>query len=146
MLIKDLERSREEVLRHFSLGETELARTRAPGKWNVRFLLHHLADAELALAERLRRIISEPGFVIWFWNQDLWAAAQDYSTKPLAESKAVFETLRNANIGLTRRHYERNGAMQWVHSQDGLRTLKDEFDKLAAHTEHHLVQIRAALT
>jgi len=32
-----------------------------------------------------------------------------------------------------------------VHSADGVRTLRDEFDKVAAHNEHHLGQIRLAL-
>jgi hypothetical protein len=42
-------------------------------------------------------------------------------------------------------HYERHGHLEFVHSVTGVRTLKDEFDKTAAHNEHHLRQIRAAL-
>jgi hypothetical protein len=42
-------------------------------------------------------------------------------------------------------HYERSGHLPWVHSVDGVRTLKDEFDKVAAHNAHHLRQIQAAL-
>jgi hypothetical protein len=32
-----------------------------------------------------------------------------------------------------------------VHSVTGVRTLKDEFDKVASHNQHHLDQIRRAL-
>jgi hypothetical protein len=32
-----------------------------------------------------------------------------------------------------------------VHSETGVRTLKDEIDKVAWHNENHLAQIRAAL-
>jgi len=32
-----------------------------------------------------------------------------------------------------------------VHSETGLRTLQDEFDKVANHNEQHLKQIAAAL-
>jgi hypothetical protein len=36
-------------------------------------------------------------------------------------------------------------AVHSCHSQTGLRTLKDEFDKVAAHNENHLGQIATAL-
>ncbi|MGH7653672.1 MAG: DinB family protein [Gemmatimonadaceae bacterium] len=144
-LIKNLERTRDEVVRYFALGDAELARTYAPGKWSVRYLLHHLADSELVLGERLRRVISEPGFVIWYFDQDLWEKALDYSTRSLSTAKAVFEVMRNANIELARRHYEKDGAREFVHSRAGVRTLREEFEQVAEHTEHHLEQVRQAL-
>jgi hypothetical protein len=42
-------------------------------------------------------------------------------------------------------YYERSGHLEFVHSVTGLRTLKDEFDKVASHNARHLDQIRAAL-
>ena len=74
-LIRELERTRDETLNYFSLGDADLARTYGPGKWSVRYLLHHLTDSEIVLAERLRRAISEPGTVLWFYDQDLSAKA-----------------------------------------------------------------------
>jgi len=35
--------------------------------------------------------------------------------------------------------------LEFVHSVTGVRTLKDEFDKVASHNAHHLNQIRTAL-
>jgi len=37
-------------------------------------------------------------------------------------------------------------SLEFVHSVDGVRTLREEFDKTAAHNEHHLSQIRLALS
>jgi hypothetical protein len=144
-LIKELERTRDEILSYFSLGESDLARSYAPGKWSVRYLLHHIAESEVVFRERLRRVISEPGGIAWFYDQDAWAKAIDYSTYPLELSKAVFEAVRNTNILDARRHYAKDGALEFIHSKTGLRTLKMEFDKVASHTEHHLAQIRKAL-
>jgi hypothetical protein len=56
-LIGELERTRDETLRYFSIGESDLARTYSPGKWSVRYILHHLTDSELVYMERLRRVI-----------------------------------------------------------------------------------------
>ena len=144
-LIRELERTRDEVLIHFSLADADLDRTYGAGKWSVRYLLQHLTDSEVVFTERLRRVISEPGTVVWFYDQDLWSRALDYSTRPLAISHGVFAALRGAIIDDARRHYERDGAVKFVHSTTGLRTLKDEYDKVASHTEHHLRQVREAL-
>jgi hypothetical protein len=144
-LIGELERTRDETLRYFSLGDSELARTYGPGKWSVRFLLHHLTDSEVVFTERLRRVISEPAMIVWYYDQDAWAKALDYTTRPLDASRPVYEALRSAIIADARRHYEPDGAIAFVHSKSGLRTLKDEFDKVAAHNEHHLGHIRRAL-
>ena len=43
------------------------------------------------------------------------------------------------------KYYEQKGHLEFVHSVTGVRTLKDEFDKAAAHNEHHLAQIRTAI-
>jgi hypothetical protein len=144
-LIRELERTRGETLGYFSLGEADLARTYAPGKWSVRFILHHLTDSETVFLDRIRRVISEPRQVIWFYDQDAWAKGLDYDHLPLDISKRVFEPVRAAVIYYAGLHYERNGKLEFVHSVTGVRTLKDELDKVASHNEHHLRQIRAAL-
>ncbi len=144
-LIRELERTRDETIRYFDLADTDLARPYAPGKWSVRFLLNHLTDAEIVLNERLRRAISEPGTVIWFFDQDHWAKALDYRTRSLETLKPVFTALRASMIDLVRRHYESDGAREFVHSRSGLNTIKSEFDHVASHNEGHLAQIRKAL-
>jgi len=145
-LIQDLEATRDETLTYFALGERDLARTYAPGKWSIRFILHHLADSETVLYERIRRVLSEPCQVLWVFDQDAWAKGLDYSHVPLDLSRTVFESVRSAIIYYAGRHYERSGHLEFVHSVTGVRTLKDELDKVASHHAHHLNQIRTALT
>ena len=144
-LIRDLEKTRDETLRYFSLDQRELTRTYAPGKWSVRFVFHHIADSETVLFDRIRRVLSEPRQVLWAFDQDAWAAGLDYSRMPLDISRQVYESVRNAIIYYAGLHYERKGHLEFVHSVTGVRTLKDEFDKVASHNEHHLAQIRLAL-
>ena len=145
-LIRDLETTRDETLRYFSLDERDLARTYAPGKWPVRFILHHLADSETVLFDRIRRVLSEPRQVLWVFDQDAWAQGLDYSQVPLDISRRVYESVRSAIIYHAGVHYESKGHLEFVHSVTGVRTLKDEFDKVASHNEHHLTQIRSALS
>ena len=144
-LIEELERTRDETLKYFSLAEDALARTYAPGKWPVRFILHHLADSETVLFDRIRRVLSEPRQVLWVFDQDAWAKGLDYSRVPLDISRRIYESVRGAVLYYAGSYYEPKGHLEFVHSVTGVRTLKDEFDKVAAHNEHHLGQIRSAL-
>ena len=145
-LIKQLEETRDQTLQFFALGEPDLERTYAAGKWSVRFILLHLADSETVFFERIRRVLCEPRQVVWFYDQDAWAAGLDYSRVPLDMSSRVYESVRNAIIYYTNAFYEERGHLEFVHSMTGLRTLKDEFEKVASHNEHHLRQIQAALS
>src|SRR6476660_1432933 len=144
-LIRDLEKTRDETLQYFSLDPSDLPRTYAPGKWPIRFILHHLADSETVLFERIRRVLSEPRPVLWVFDQDAWAKGLDYSQVPVDLSRRIFESVRNAILYYAGLHYESKGHLEFVHSVTGVRTLKDEFDKVANHNEHHLGQIRLAL-
>ena len=92
-----------------------------------------------------RRALSEPRPVLWVADQDAWAKGLDYARLPLDLSRRVYEAVRAAVIYYAGEHYERSGHLEFVHSVTGLRTLKDEFDKVASHNAHHLDQIRAAL-
>jgi len=144
-LVRDLEATRDETLKYYALGDEELSRTYAPGKWSVKFLLHHLADSETVLFDRIRRVLSEPRQVLWVYDQDAWAKGLDYTRVPLHLSRDVYTSVRSAVIYYADVFYEEKGHLEFVHSVTGVRTLRDEFDKVAAHKEHHLGQIRAAL-
>ena len=144
-IITRLESTRNRTLQYFELGDDALARSYSSGKWSVRFLLHHLADAETVLSDRVRRTISEPRQVLWAFDQDAWAKGLDYSQMPLDLSRRLYEAARAGIIHLAGQHYGRSGHLEFVHSETGIRTLREEFDKVAAHNEHHLSQIDAAL-
>jgi hypothetical protein len=144
-LIRELEATRDETLRYFSLDRRDLMRTYAPGKWSIGFILHHLSDSETVLFDRIRRVLSEPRQVLWVYDQDAWAKGLDYSRVPLEISRRVYESVRGAIIYYAGMYYEERGHREFVHSVTGVRTLKDEFDKVASHNAHHLAQIRLAL-
>jgi len=143
--IRDLERTRDETMGYFSLPDGDLARTYGPGKWNVRYVLHHLVDSETVLYYRIRRVLCEPRQVIWYYDEAAWATGLNYAEVPLELMRPVYESTRAAIIYYADRHFEKDGDIEFVHSQSGLRTLRDEFEKVASHNEHHLQQIRVAL-
>jgi len=144
-IVARLEAARDRTLQYFDLSDAQLARSYATGKWTVRFILHHLADAETVLFDRIRRTISEPRQVLWAFDQDSWAKGLNYSGMPLELSRRIYESVRAGVIYQARLHYDKRGHLEFVHSETGIRTLKDEFDKVTVHNEHHLEQIDSAL-
>ena len=144
-IVTRLEAARDHTLTYFELSDDQLARSYGLRKWSVRFILHHLADAETVLFDRIRRIISEPRQVLWSFDQDAWARGLDYSRMPLELSRRIYDSVRAGVIYQTRLHYDSSGQLEFVHSETGIRTLKTEFDKVASHNEHHLEQIDLAL-
>ena len=111
----------------------------------MRYLLNHLADSETVLFYRIRRVISEPNQVIWVYDQAAWARMLDYSTVPLDLARNLYSVTRDGVIHHAARHYDGSDAIKFVHSETGLRSLKDEFDKVVSHNDHHLEQIEKAL-
>ena len=145
-LIRDLTATRDATLGFFALPAEQLDRRYGPDKWSVRWLLHHLADSETVLYERVRRVISEPAQTLAVFEQDAWAERLDYSRVPLRLSRAIYESVRAGHIHYAERFYESHGHLTFIHSVMGPRTLKEEFDKVADHNAHHLSQIRLALS
>ncbi len=144
-LIPELERTRDETLRYYSLEKSDLERRYGPDKWSIRYILHHLSDSETVLFDRIRRVLSEPRQVLWVYDQDAWASGLDYARVPLDLSCKIYQSVREAIIYYAGRYYDEKGHLEFVHSVTGVRTLKDEFDKVASHNDHHLRQIRLAL-
>ena len=144
-ILDALDRTRDETLRYFGLTGPSLEATYGPGKWSVRYLLHHLADSELVLAERIRRILSERRKMLWAFDQEDWARELDYHSMPLLVSRNIYAANRAGTRLLVARYYQSQGHKEWDHSEMGVRTLKMEMDKVAEHNEHHLGQIREAL-
>ncbi|HEU4993809.1 MAG TPA: DinB family protein [Gemmatimonadaceae bacterium] len=140
----ELEETRTATLRYFALPDAQLDRTYGPGKWSVRIILNHLADSEVVFHYRIKRVLSQPNQVIWATAQDDWARALDYATAPLDLAQRVYVANREAIIHLAGR-YPRSREISFVHSEMGLRTLADEFEKVAWHNRNHLDQIVRAL-
>ena len=50
----------------------DFERTYAPGKWNARQILTHLAQSELAFGMRARMALTVPNYTAQSFDQDLW--------------------------------------------------------------------------
>jgi hypothetical protein len=75
-IVTRLETARIHTLEYFEPSDEQPARSYVPGKWSVKFILHHLTDAETVLFDGI--LTSEPKQVLWALDQDAWGSGRDY--------------------------------------------------------------------
>jgi hypothetical protein len=134
-------------LRRLIRGRSARALSRVPtgGKWSVREILAHLADAEVVHAYRLRMILSRDGTDIQAYDQNLWAATGRYDAVPVEQSLSVFETLRRANVALLKRLTAAERRRYGMHQERGKESIARLSQMYAGHDLNHLSQIERIL-
>jgi hypothetical protein len=114
----------------------------APGKWTIRQLAAHLADAELAAAYRCRLIAAEDNPTIIAWDQDAWSRNLDYSRRKPKQSLESFRRMRAETHELLKGLPEAAFARTGNHSERGPITLQQFVDLMAQHAETHSRQMQ----
>jgi hypothetical protein len=115
----------------------------APGEWAVCEVLGHLADAEIALAFRIRKVAAEPGQVLVAWDQDRWAEGGRYRGTPPGEALATFTALRRSNLAYVGRLSAAQRGQHGRHPEYGRLTIGQMLAHSADHDLNHLAQIAA---
>ncbi len=118
-----------------------LDRAPAPGKWSIRQLAAHLADAETVGAVRFRFIVAEPGSPLKAFNQDKWAAALAYGSRSPQESLDLFRAARRSTTTILRGLPEAAWSRTGIHEEAGELTLPKLLEKYVTHADHHIAQI-----
>ncbi|HEY7252921.1 MAG TPA: DinB family protein [Methylomirabilota bacterium] len=116
----------------------------APGEWAVGEVLSHLADAEIALAFRIRKVAAEPRQALVAWDQDRWAEGGRYRRTPVREALATFTALRRSNLAYVARLSAAQRKQHGRHPEYGRLTIAQMLAHWADHDLNHLAQITAA--
>ena len=121
---------------------SELDYVPEPGKWSIRQIVAHLADAEMVAGTRLRRIIAEDNPRIEAFDQNAWATNLDYTRRKTSQALETFRRIRGENYELLKdlppQAFEREG----LHSERGPMSLKLLLQLIAEHAENHAAQMR----
>lgn len=109
------------------------------GRWPVRVLVGHLADAELAFTHRMRRAVAEENPVLALWEENAFIDAGLYAggRYPLGGFVAVVHTLRRWTAEwlatLTPEQLDRKA----LHPEQGPITVRQMLVRTTWHLEHH---------
>lgn len=126
-------------------NKKQLTRSPAPGKWSVAEIVAHLADGEIAIAWRLRQILSTNGIAVQAYDQDSWASTFDYAHRDPKQSLENFRVLRQSNVALLKSVPRKLWENYGVHSERGNESIAHLIRMIAGHDLNHLAQIERIL-
>ena len=114
----------------------------SPGKWSIRQIVAHVADAEMVGAHRFRQVIAEDNPTLVAFDKDAWARNLDYARRKPKQSLETFRRIRAENHdllkGLPESAFERAGN----HTRNGPATLLRLLEGHAGHAEAHARQLQ----
>ncbi|HYL75948.1 MAG TPA: DinB family protein [Bryobacteraceae bacterium] len=114
-----------------------------PGKWSIRQIVAHLADAEIVGTMRMRRVIAEPDPKLEAFDQDAWTQNLDYARRKTSQALETFRRIRGENYELLKELPESAFDRAGIHSERGRLTLRQLLLGYAEHAESHAAQLRA---
>ena len=114
----------------------------SPEAWSVRDVVHHLEDAELTGAVRLRRLLTEDAPFLPAFDEEVYRRRLAYAARPI---EPALDAIRAAH-GTTAELLDRLTADDWAragtHSEEGPYPLARWLAFHAAHAHEHAAQIR----
>jgi hypothetical protein len=113
----------------------------APGKWNAREIICHLADCEIAFAFRLRQTLAETNHVIQPFDQEKWAGM--YGGLSARAALSAFSSLREWDLALIQNTPAEQMGKKVSHPERGDMTFRTIVETMAGHDLNHLQQLDA---
>lgn len=127
------------------LSEEQLQKTYREGAWNIRQLVHHIADSQVTMYHRLRLALTDDHPTVPNFDQDQWAILPD-NKLPVEASLKILEGLNERIVALGNSLSEKDYKRQFTHEINGPITVGTKLKKLSWHQEHHLEHIKIALS
>jgi DinB superfamily len=129
-----------------NLDNQQLAKTYREGGWNIRQLVHHVADSHLFHYLRLKHALTEDKPVGVLGKINDWAEMADYTEGPIEDSLLIIESVHRRYVllfeSLNPEVYERS----YFHPFRQLYvTIPQSLDMIVWHLRHHLAHIEIAL-
>jgi hypothetical protein len=134
--------------RIFELDDEQLDQAWMPdagvGRWPVRVLLGHLADAEIVNAHRVRRAFGENRPTLGVWDEDAFIDAGLYGCTdatafrpPIGGDVATIHTTRCWIVALLAQFDDEHWRREAMHPERGPISIRDIVDSNCWHLERH---------
>ena len=117
----------------------QFSRSYAPGKWDARQILTHLAQSEIALGCRARMALTTPDYVAQPFDQDTWMARETATTGHDALDALLGMAAMNTALFAALSDADR--AIAFAHPDYGPLTVDWIIHQMAGHQIHHLKQL-----
>ncbi len=127
-----------------SLTEEQLEKKYREGSWTIRELVHHIADSQLNMYQRLKLALTDNNPTVPAFSQDDWVLLPD-NQLPVESSVRMIEGLNERILTLGKQLTEEQLGRVFTHETNGEISVATKLAKLSWHEEHHLAHIHIAL-
>jgi uncharacterized damage-inducible protein DinB len=124
-----------------SLSEAQALHRYAPGKWSIKEMVGHLADAERIMTYRLLRIARGDATPLAGFEEDDYVRAAGFDRRTLTDLRAEFQAVRRATLALIRSLDAEAFARRGTANQNPV-TAAALAHILFGHTSHHMSILR----
>jgi uncharacterized damage-inducible protein DinB len=125
-----------------SLNEEELELSYRDGGWTIRQIVHHVADSHMNMWIRFKNALTLENPTILPYDENAWAAMEDYKTASLEHSLIIFEGVQQRFSALLKTMKEADFRRTYTHPQYSKQfTLSEATQLYAWHGMHHVAQI-----
>ena len=107
-----------------------------PGAWSLNELVVHLMDADLVMADRIKRVIAEENPTLQAFAEDAWLAR--FGALPMDEALGLFVASRRWVARILEGCSEADFARVGTHTEAGPMSLAALVAKAVGHLDHHL--------
>ena len=139
-----------ELVERYAVGESKLKQAIAglttedllavpvEGKWSIQQLVIHVADAELAFADRFKRVIASDNPTLMAWDQDAYITKLFYADQSAEDAAMEVELTRRQMTRVFKKLPAAAFIRTGMHTERGKQTLSDVLTYCINHLEHHL--------
>ncbi|AOZ93650.1 YfiT family bacillithiol transferase [Paenibacillus crassostreae] len=127
------------------ISDEELSKTYREGAWTVRQLVHHIADSQLNMYQRLKLALTDDNPTVPAFDEEKWAIQPD-TELPVESSIKMLEGINERIVSLGQSLTEEQLDRAFTHQINGKITVATKIAKLVWHEEHHLAHIKIALS
>ncbi|MCM3634235.1 YfiT family bacillithiol transferase [Paenibacillus camelliae] len=128
-----------------SLDAEQLNKTYREGAWTVRQLVHHIADSQLNMYQRLKLALTDDNPTVPAFDEEKWVLLPD-NELPVESSIRMLEGINERVVALGKTLTEEHLERVFTHQTNGQIKVATKVAKLAWHEEHHLAHINLALS
>lgn len=123
------------------LDEAKALHRYAPGKWSIKEMVGHLADAERIMAYRLLRISRGDATPLAGFEEDDYVKIAAFDRRTLGDLRAEFQAVRQATLALVRSLDAEAFARRGTANQNPVSAAAIAHI-LFGHTAHHMAVLR----
>lgn len=129
-----------------NIPANELLYCYRPGSWNIKQIVHHVADSHLNFHIRLRLTLAEETPTIKPYDENVWAKFTDANSDDLSSSIHILKGVHKRAVDLLKTLNEKDYQREYFHPEYNKKfNLFWLLNLYAWHGKHHTEQIKAAL-